>query len=130
LQEEILKPKTIVKSVRLNPIFFTQIRVECRNREVDFSTFIRQATLGALRNPSFNNSQFISKGALSMESSKTEDVQENKLPNVMGEFNYTTAALFKDSTIACKTKELMNFADEVLSVENKNIFVMAVFFDS
>jgi hypothetical protein len=132
LPEGRSKPKTIVKSVRLHPVFLDEIQSACKNREVDFSTFIRQATLGALRNTSFNNSNFTRKGALSMEASKIEDTQEDELPKDdgdVGDFNYITGALFKDSTIASKTKESMNFADEVLSIQDKSIFIMAVFFD-
>jgi hypothetical protein len=40
--------RTIVKSVRLNPIELSLINAECQTRNIVFSEFIRATTLGNL----------------------------------------------------------------------------------
>jgi hypothetical protein len=81
---------------------------------VDFSAFLRKATLGALRTSASNNPQVNIQGELPMESSNT-DIQEDNSndidTNKCGAFNFLSAALYKDETTAVKSKELMKFSD-------------------
>jgi hypothetical protein len=133
LQEKNLKTKIIVKSIRLHPFFLKQIESECRHQQVDFSAFLRKATLGALRTTASNNPQANIQGELPMESSNTviqKDKSYDTDTNESGAFNFLTAALYKDETTAARTKELMNFADQILSIEDRSVFTLAVFFDS